>query len=270
MSCKRMIPWMLAMCCIWTGSIRSVQAQMQKPLSREEIDSIVNPRTDGQCTLLFEKEEVRLDPLSEDDDPVTVDFPFINRSSEPVVITRVVTTCGCTTAEYDRQPVSAGGSGHVRITFDPDDQPGRLLRKAFVYTNRSRTVPAARLVLTGTVRPTSDVWRDYPYAVGALRLRQPAVVFRNVGRGIRSAESIVCANSGTVPLHPETGELPRFLQFTSRPETIAPGEEADLVFRFDGNALPADVPDTIRIPVNLCGVGTLQSKQVIQITVILK
>lgn len=265
-----MIFGVLAMCCIWAGSIRSVQAQLQRPLSREEIDSIVNPRTDGPCPLQFEREEVRLNPLSEDDAPVTVDFPFVNGGSDPVVITRVATTCGCTTAEYDRRPVPAGGSGHIRITFDPDGQPGNLLRKVFVYTNRSHTAPAMQLVLTGTVHPTSDKWRDYPYTVGALRLRQPAVVFRNVGRGVRAAESIVCANSGTLPLHPETGELPCFLQFTSRPETIAPEEEADLVFRFDGNALPADVPDTIRIPVNLCGVGTLQSKQVIQITVILK
>jgi hypothetical protein len=41
----------------------------------------------------------------------TYDFYITNTGSQPLVIQNVVASCGCTTPEWTRQPIPAGGRG---------------------------------------------------------------------------------------------------------------------------------------------------------------
>jgi len=50
--------------------------------------------------------------------PVTHEFTFTNNGSEPLVITAVKASCGCTVAEYTKESIPPGGKGFVKATYD--------------------------------------------------------------------------------------------------------------------------------------------------------
>lgn len=231
---------------------------------------MVNPRAIKQSALLFEQQELCLAQLSEEDDPVTVTFRFSNASDHPIVITRVVTTCGCVVADYDRNPVLAKGSGSVRVTFKPKGYAGKLFRKVFVYTNLSAQSPTTQLAITGDVRPTSDPWSGYPHRMGALRVRQRSVVFRNVPRVGKLVECIECVNSGDQPLRisAKADALPSYLTFRTYPETIESGRTADLIFSIDTSKIPENAPSELTVPCTLEGLGNAVSQQTVHVTIL--
>ncbi len=59
-------------------------------------------------------------------------FSFANVSSTPVVITRIVTTCGCTSAEYEKVPLMPGKESKIKVGFEPEEE-GVFFKKIFIY-----------------------------------------------------------------------------------------------------------------------------------------
>lgn len=51
-------------------------------------------------------------------DPVVYEFEFTNKGQAPLVISEVEGSCGCTVAEYTKDPVMPGKRGKVKATFD--------------------------------------------------------------------------------------------------------------------------------------------------------
>ncbi len=50
--------------------------------------------------------------------PVSVDFKFTNTGEEPIIITNVESTCGCTVPKYTSTPVKKGESGVISVTYN--------------------------------------------------------------------------------------------------------------------------------------------------------
>ena len=50
--------------------------------------------------------------------PVTHQFKFVNNSDEPLIISSVQASCGCTVTQYTKDPVPPGGNGFVSATYN--------------------------------------------------------------------------------------------------------------------------------------------------------
>lgn len=50
--------------------------------------------------------------------PVTHEFIFVNKGSAPLVISSVQASCGCTVAEYSKEPIAPGQRGYVKATYN--------------------------------------------------------------------------------------------------------------------------------------------------------
>ncbi|MFM6976938.1 MAG: DUF1573 domain-containing protein [Sphingobacteriaceae bacterium] len=50
--------------------------------------------------------------------PVSVDFKFTNTGDEPIIITNVESTCGCTVPKFTSTPVKKGESGTISVTYN--------------------------------------------------------------------------------------------------------------------------------------------------------
>jgi len=50
--------------------------------------------------------------------PVSYEFNFTNTGTEPLIISKVESTCGCTVPEYTTTPVKSGEQGKIKVTFD--------------------------------------------------------------------------------------------------------------------------------------------------------
>ena len=79
------------------------------------------------------------------------EFEFTNTGKTPVVIQRVITSCGCTTPSYTREPVLPGKKGKVKVAYNTIHRPGTFRKNVRVYTNVPDTVYT--LTIKGSVIP---------------------------------------------------------------------------------------------------------------------
>ena len=79
------------------------------------------------------------------------EFEFTNTGKTPVVIQRVITSCGCTTPSYTREPVLPGKKGEVKVAYNTIHRPGTFRKNVRVYTNVPDTVYT--LTIKGSVIP---------------------------------------------------------------------------------------------------------------------
>ncbi|CAK7054546.1 MAG: hypothetical protein PARBA_01943 [Parabacteroides sp.] len=73
--------------------------------------------------------------IKEVDGKVSHTFKITNTGDAPLVITRVIASCGCTTPEWTKEPIAPGKTGEVKITYDPKDRPGPFTKSISVYSN---------------------------------------------------------------------------------------------------------------------------------------
>lgn len=63
-------------------------------------------------------------------------FEFVNDGDKPLVITRVVTSCSCTKAEYPKKPIPAGAKSTIKIIYEPHKkEPGVFHKVIQIFTN---------------------------------------------------------------------------------------------------------------------------------------
>ncbi len=80
-------------------------------------------------------------------------FPVHNRGTADLVITNLVTSCGCTTAELSSAVIPPGHRADLTVTFDADFHPvkGAVTRVVWFATN-DPTNPWVEVRITATVQ----------------------------------------------------------------------------------------------------------------------
>jgi hypothetical protein len=68
----------------------------------------------------------------------TVEFKFTNVGDQPLIISKVETTCGCTVPEYTQTPVKKGAAGIIKVTYNPGATPLPFV-KAITITSNAKT-----------------------------------------------------------------------------------------------------------------------------------
>ncbi len=71
--------------------------------------------------------------------PIVVEFKFQNPGMIPLIITSVQPSCGCTVADYPKQPIPSGGEGIISVTFDAKSS-GHFSKTIAVHTNTSEGI----------------------------------------------------------------------------------------------------------------------------------
>lgn len=80
--------------------------------------------------------------------PVTTIFEFTNVGQEPLILTEVRPTCGCTIADYTKTPVLKGAKGTIKITYNA--AVASAFNKTIVVTSNAKT-PTKYLNIIGEV-----------------------------------------------------------------------------------------------------------------------
>jgi hypothetical protein len=66
--------------------------------------------------------------------PITVEFEFTNPSMVPLIINAVRPACGCTAADYPKEPIVPGKSGKIKLTYNAASS-GPFTKSTTVTTN---------------------------------------------------------------------------------------------------------------------------------------
>lgn len=62
-------------------------------------------------------------------------FAFTNTGTEPLIITNVQVTCGCTAPKWPRDPIMPGGKGEITIAFNSAGKSDRQDKVVTVVSN---------------------------------------------------------------------------------------------------------------------------------------
>ena len=121
-----------------------------KILPKERIDSIANPPLAPNAgNVAFELEKITAEFALSDQEPRTFEYKFVNKGNTPIVITRLISTCSCAKAEYDKRVIKPGERGVIRLIYSQEGRIGTNVRRVFVYTGEN-TQPSAVLRLEVT------------------------------------------------------------------------------------------------------------------------
>ncbi|WP_207423629.1 DUF1573 domain-containing protein [Desertivirga brevis] len=74
-------------------------------------------RADVQGEFKFEKETQDFGKITQGK-PVSYEFKFTNVGDQPIILTEVQPTCGCTVAKFTSTPVKKGEVGTISITYN--------------------------------------------------------------------------------------------------------------------------------------------------------
>jgi hypothetical protein len=100
----------------------------------------------------FEKETHDFGMLS-GNKPVSFDFKFTNVGDEPLIISKVEASCGCTVPEYTSVPVKKGATGVIKVTFTPTNS---LAFNKFITITSNAKTPSKVIYIKGNIPPTTS------------------------------------------------------------------------------------------------------------------
>ncbi len=72
--------------------------------------------------------------------PATATYEFTNKGENPIIITNVRTTCGCTSKNYSKEPIKPGEKSKIQITYNAA-RLGNFKKSAIVTTNEPGVEP---------------------------------------------------------------------------------------------------------------------------------
>lgn len=70
-------------------------------------------------------------------DKVEHTFTFKNSGTEPLILSNVLTTCGCTATNWPRDPIAPGKGGEITVRFNSAGKIGKQNKVVTVVSNAS-------------------------------------------------------------------------------------------------------------------------------------
>ena len=170
--------------------------------------------------------------------PKSISFEIKNNGNKPLTIKDVHPACGCTTAEWPRQPIAPGADARITAIFDAATL-GTFQKDLAVYSNASEQP----VYLTFQGRVVTDVDADYdgsyPIDLGVVRLSTNEIEFDDVKRGDLPVAQIQIVNTTRNSYTPQLMHLPSYLSARCIPERLNAGRQGRILITLDSNLLPA-------------------------------
>ncbi len=187
-----------------------------------------------QPVITFKTTEHDFGKINEADGRVTTVFEFKNEGMEPLVLSNVRASCGCTTPKWTREPIEPGQTGQITVTYNPNGRPGRFQKTVTITSNA--TEATTRVYIKGEVipKPAKPV-NQYPVQMGELSLKAQSVNFGTVKKGQKINHEIEYANhtDHDITVELATRSEDNFLISQVTLGTVKPNETGKFVFVFD-------------------------------------
>lgn len=186
-------------------------------------------------------------------------FPFTNTGSEPLVISEIKPSCGCTTVELARTRFEPGEGDSIELVWSPKGFGPQA--KSITVQSNSDGEPITQLIIKAEIQPFAR-FQPSPLRPGPLQ----------VGQEHRFELSLTCRDTGFEVLsvnanHPSVRVTAGERQGGTLPLEVVVGPEAPwgafntaIQVRLSGRPKPDEPPveHTATVPVNLELFGDLQ------------
>lgn len=206
----------------------------------------------------FQETSFDFGTISEADGKAVHVFNFKNTGNTPLILTNVRAGCGCTTPEWDHQPIAPGESGNIKVSFDPRNRPGSFTKSIAVNSNASNSVVS--LTIRGNVsRKPDGPYDKYKYQVGTVKIFNNNINLGNIKDSQQPERKLAIVNTGSQPATITATSPSPAINVTVPSSPLQKGEIKSIVIKYDA-AKKNDwgfVTDHIDVLVNEQEKGTL-------------
>lgn len=98
--------------------------------------------------IVFKEETYNFGELSEGPQ-ATHEFKFTNTGKEPLVLSKVQASCGCTTPSWPKEPILPGKDAVIVVTYNTQGRPGAFTKSITVTSNAD--TPSKVIFIKGEV-----------------------------------------------------------------------------------------------------------------------
>jgi len=187
-------------------------------------------------TMSFTKVKHDFGNLKQEDGPAKVVFEFTNTGGQPITITNVKSSCGCTTPSWTRQPVPPGAKGTIEAVYNPANRPGHFSKTVTVTSNAANS-PIVLTITGNVLEKQNTVAQSYPQDVGSLKIDK---VYLNYGNMFDDEEKTMTfkvynPTAGDVVITVEDRYKPAYTEITIEPATLAAGEEGVITVKYNAS-----------------------------------
>lgn len=167
--------------------------------------------------------------------PVTAEFQMKNDGNAPLVIERVLSSCGCTTVDYPKRRIAPGENFVVKATYDAK-QMGTFYKQIGICAQGASS-PFTLTMRGRVVETISNFDGSYDYALGMLKADAQEVEFDDVNKGDRPVQRIHIFNPTEQVMEPVVMHLPAYLTAQVSPSKVAPHHSAVVSLTLDSKRL---------------------------------
>ncbi len=129
------------------SSVSFAQAVKKAP---EETPSAATNSNSTKPTIKFVTEVHDFGNITEGTQ-ATHEFKFTNAGKEPLILTNVSASCGCTTPSWPKEPIAKGKTGEIKAVYNSQGRPGPFTKTITVTSNADS--PVKVITIKGNVIP---------------------------------------------------------------------------------------------------------------------
>lgn len=104
----------------------------------------------AQAEISFDKSTHDFGKFQEKDAQVCT-FTFTNTGDEPLIIHQAFSTCGCTVANYTKEPVQPGHKGELKVTYNGHGKFAGNFKKTITVRSNAKKNSMVRLTISGNM-----------------------------------------------------------------------------------------------------------------------
>ena len=129
------------------------------------------------------------------DGPVSCSFTLTNISDKDIIITSVVSSCGCTNVKWTRETIKSGASGKIDATYANDEGPYPFDKTLTVYVSDLRR-PILLHIRGVSHDRKKNLEELYPEKIGPIGFKSLSVKAGNLQQGETKSGEFLVANLG--------------------------------------------------------------------------
>lgn len=159
-------------------------------------------------------------------------FNYTNVSDKPVVINNVISSCGCSVAEWDKAPIKPGAKGAIEVSYLNDQGPYPFDKTFTVYISSSEKPIMLRI--TGIVfEKGKSIAESFPAKYGPIGMKSYVQNGGQIEQGLQRTESESIVNLSDKAIKVTFANVSPGLKISVKPSTIQPGESAIVSYTID-------------------------------------
>lgn len=203
-------------------------------VAREDLQA----QNEFEGVVKFDKTVYDFGDILTSDGEKTCSFTFTNISDKPIVVHRVISSCGCTEPEWSKNPIKPGETGKIDVTYKNDQGPYPFDKSITTYVS-DVSKPIILRIRGVAYEKKKSLQAMFTDQIGPFGMRKADISIGQIDQGLARSESVEVANISSKEIN---------VEFTN----LTPG----LSLSLDVNPIPAKSKTKLHYSIN-----TLDTKE---------